>query len=88
MKLIRDGEPRMATSTFTQLMRSKARWTPLRLIYRARSLDPVKNCGSRRDQEEGGRAGPPREPKRGQEQGGGAGLSKEAEQPFVSFVPQ
>ena len=32
-------------------------------------------CGSRRDQEEDGGAGPPREPRRDQEQGGGAGLS-------------
>ena len=31
-------------------------------------------CGSRRDQEEGGGAGPSREPRRDQEQGGGAGL--------------
>ena len=33
-------------------------------------------CGSRRDQEEGGGAGPSREPRRDQEQGGGAGLGK------------
>ena len=33
-------------------------------------------CGSRRDQEEGGGAGPSREPRRDQEQGGGAGLRK------------
>ena len=33
-------------------------------------------CGSRRDQEEGGGAGPSREPWRDQEQGGGAGLGK------------
>ena len=32
--------------------------------------------GSRRDQEEGGGAGPPREPRRDQEQGGGARLRK------------
>ena len=31
-------------------------------------------CGSRLDQDEGGGAGPPREPRRDQEQGGGAGL--------------
>ena len=30
-------------------------------------------CGSRRDQEEGGGAGPSREPRKDQEQGGGAG---------------
>ena len=33
-------------------------------------------CGSRRDQEEGGGAGPSREPRRDQEEGGGAGLRK------------
>ena len=33
-------------------------------------------CESRRDQEEGGGAGPSREPRRDQEQGGGAGLRK------------
>ena len=32
--------------------------------------------GSRRDQEEGGDAGPSREPRKDQEQGGGAGLRK------------
>ena len=42
MQLIRDGEPRKATSTFTQLLSSKARRTPLRLIYRALWLDPVR----------------------------------------------
>ena len=31
-------------------------------------------CGSRLGQEEGGGAGPSREPRRDQEQGGGAGL--------------
>ena len=31
-------------------------------------------CGSRRDLEEGGGAGPTSQPKRDQEQGGGAGL--------------
>ena len=33
-------------------------------------------CGSRRDQEEGGDAGPSREPRRDQKQGGGAELRK------------
>ena len=33
------------------------------------------NAASRRDQEEGGGAGPSREPRRDREQGGGAGLS-------------
>ena len=33
-------------------------------------------CGSRGYQEEGGGAGPSREPRRDQEQGGGAGLRK------------
>ena len=33
-------------------------------------------CGSRRDQEEGGGAGPLREPMIDQDQGGGAGLRK------------
>ena len=33
-------------------------------------------CESRRDQEEGGGAGPSRKPRRDQEQGGGAGLRK------------
>ena len=42
MQLIRDGEPRKATSTFTQLLSSKARRTPVRLIYSALWLDPVK----------------------------------------------
>ena len=34
-------------------------------------------CGSRRDREQGGGAGPPRESRRDQEQGGGAGRSRE-----------
>ena len=34
-------------------------------------------CGSRRDQKEGGRVGPSREPRRDQEEGGGAGPSRE-----------
>ena len=34
-------------------------------------------CGCRRDQEDGGGAGPSREPKRDQEQGSGAGLQRE-----------
>ena len=33
-------------------------------------------CGSRRDQEEGGGAGPSREPRRDQEEGSGAGAQK------------
>ena len=33
-------------------------------------------CGSRRDEEEGGGAGPSRQPRRDQEEGGGAGLRK------------
>ena len=36
----------------------------------------LRICGSRRDQEGGGGAGPSREPRRDQELGGGAGLGK------------
>ena len=42
--------------------------------------------GSRRDQEEGGGAGPSREPRRNQEQGGGAGPRK-LDLSFASLVP-
>ena len=46
-------------------------------------------CGSRRDQDEGGGAGPSREPKkRDQEQGGGLGSHREFGQSFASAVPQ
>ena len=44
------------------------------------------SSGSRRDQEEGGGAGPAREPRRDQEQGGGAGLRK-LDLSFASVVP-
>ena len=44
-------------------------------------------CRSRRGQEDGGGAGPPREPRRDQEQGGGAGLRK-LDLSFASVVPQ
>ena len=44
-------------------------------------------CGSRRDQGDGGGAGPSREPRIDQEQGGGAGLRK-LDLSFTSVVPQ
>ena len=47
----------------------------------------LRICGSRRDQEQGGGAGPSREPRRDQEQGGGAGL-RQLDLSFASVVPQ
>ena len=44
------------------------KWTPMKSW--------TISCVSRRDQEEGGGAGPSREPRRDQEQGGGAVLWK------------
>ena len=43
-------------------------------------------CGSRPDQEEGGGAGPSREPRGDQEQGGGAGLRKLDKSAVILFV--
>ena len=48
-----------------------------RAIKADRGVKQCRQQGSRRDQEEGGGAGPSTEPRRDQEEGGGAGPSTE-----------
>ena len=61
-----------------EIKRREVSWTP------TKSWTII--CGSRRDQEEGGGAGPSREPRRDQEQGGGAGLRKSDNRLFKLFL--